>query len=88
MTGIMEAAVRLAIIQPGEIVTLRIFGVVALLCFAAIGAVIYRRRHKLFDRDVEVLNDTPAARHVRLEAVLIVWTAVMLALLGVVMSLW
>jgi len=87
MTGIVEAGLRLAIIQPGEIVTLRIFGLVALFCFAAIGAIIYQRRHKLFDRDVEVLNDTPAARHVRVEAVLIVWIAVMLALLGVVISL-
>jgi len=42
----------------------------------------------LFDRDPEVISDTPAARHVRVEAVAIVWTGVMLALLGVLFEVW
>jgi amino acid transporter len=88
MKNIIETAILVGVIQPDEIFTLRIFGIVALFCFIAIGVAIYRRRHQLFDRDTEVLNDTPAARHMRLEAVLIVWSAVMLALLGVVMTLW
>ena len=88
MKNIIETAILVGVIQPDEIFTLRIFGVVALLGFAAIGVAIYQRRHQLFDRDAEVLNDTPAARHVRLEAVVIVWSGVMLALLGVVITLW
>ena len=88
MKGIIETAILVGVIQPDEIFTLRIFGIVALLGFAAIGVAIYQRRHQLFDCDAEVLNDTPGARHVRLEAVVIVWSGVMLALLGVVITLW
>ena len=88
MKGLVETASLLGVIQPGGIFMLRIFGTLALLGFVAIGVAIYQRRHQLFDRDAEVLNDTPAARHVRLEAVLIVWAGVMLALLGVVIELW
>lgn len=88
MKGIIEAGILLGVIQPGGIFTLRIFASLALLGFAAVGVAIYYHRHQLFDRDAEVLNDTPAARHVRVEAVLIVWSGVMLALLGVVFELW
>lgn len=88
MKGIVETGILLGVIQPGGLFTLRIFATVALLGFATVGTAIYRRRQQLFDRDPEVLNDTPAARHVRLEAVLIVWAGVMLALVGVVIELW
>ena len=79
----MNITVLLAVMQPAGLFSLRIFATIAALTFAAIGVVIYRRRHQLFDRDPEVISDTPAARHVRVEAVAIVWTGVMLALLGV-----
>ena len=89
MKGIVETGILLGAIQPGGVFTLRILATVALLGFVTVGIAIYRRRQQLFDRDLEVLNDTPAAaRHVRPEAVLIVWAGVMLALLGVVIELW
>jgi amino acid transporter len=84
----MNIPVLLAVIQPAGLFSLRIFATIAALTFAAIGVAIYRRRHQLFDRDPEVINDTPAARHVRVEAVAIVWTGVMLALLGVLFEVW
>jgi hypothetical protein len=88
MKNIIETAVLLGVIQPGGVFMLRIFATLALLGFAAAGVAIYRGRHQLFDRDPEVLNDTSAARHMRLEAVMIVWGGVLLALLGVVIEVW
>jgi amino acid transporter len=84
----MNITILLAVIQPAGVFALRFFATVAALTFAAIGVAIYRRRHHLFDRDPEVISDTPAARHVRVEAVAIVWTGVMLALLGVLLEVW
>jgi hypothetical protein len=84
----MHTAILLGVIQAGGVLALRIFGTIALLGFAASGVLIYRRRHQLFDRDPEVLNDTPAVRHIQVEAVVIVWGAIMMALLGVLYEVW
>ena len=84
----MHTTILLGVIQAGGVLALRIFGTLAVLGFAAAGVLIYRKRHQLFDRDPEVLNDTSAVRHIRVEAVLIVWGAVMAALLGVLYEAW
>jgi amino acid transporter len=84
----MNTTVLLAVIEPAGVFALRIFATISVLTFAALGVAIYRRRHQLFDRDPEVTNDTPAARHIRLEAVAVVWSGVMLALLGVLFEVW
>lgn len=84
----MNTTILLGVIQPAGLLAMRIFGTIALVGFATIGSVIYRRRHQLFDRDPDVLNDTPGVRHIRLELVTIVWSAIMLALLGVLVEVW
>lgn len=78
----------LAQIQAAGLPTLRLLATVAVLYFGAIGVAIYRSRHELFDSDPEVMNDTPAVRHVRLEAVVLVWSGVMLALLAILLQVW
>jgi hypothetical protein len=84
----MHTDILLGVIQAGGVLALRIFGTIALLGFMAGGVLIFRRRHQLFDRDPEVLDDTPAVRHIRVEAVVIVWGAIMLALLTVLYEVW
>lgn len=84
----MNTAILLGVIQAAGILAMRIFGTIAVVGFVAIGLLIYRQRHQLFDRDPEVLNDTPGVRHIRVELVTIIWSAIMLALLGVLFEVW
>jgi hypothetical protein len=84
----MNITILLGVIQASALPVLRIFGIIAVLIFATGGVVIFRKRHQFFDRDPEVLNDTPAVRHIRLEAVVIVWGAIMTALLTVLYEVW
>jgi len=84
----MHTIILVGVIQAGGVLALRIFGTIAFFGFAASGVLIYRRRRQFFDRDPEVLNDTPAVRHIRVEAVVIAWGAIMVALLGVLYEVW
>ena len=60
----------LALINPAALPALRIAATFFFLIYLAGGAYIFRNRHRFFDRDPNVDNDIPAARHVRIEVVL------------------
>jgi hypothetical protein len=78
----------LAVIGQAGLPALRIaFTLFAIVLFSA-GVFIFRRRHQFFDRDPDVENDFPGVRHVRVEGILFVWSALMLVLLSIVYQVW
>ncbi|MEY2505403.1 MAG: hypothetical protein QOG27_1683, partial [Verrucomicrobiota bacterium] len=58
------------------------------IAFLYVGLFIFRRRHQLFDRDPNVPNDFAGVRHVRVEGILFVWSALMLVLISIVYQVW
>jgi hypothetical protein len=78
----------LAVINPSALPILRIAGALFLVInFLAAGYVV-RHRRRLFGRDLRVENDIPAARHARLELILIPWLVLTTLLFVVWMRLW
>jgi hypothetical protein len=69
---------------------LRVISMIAALIFAVTGIYIYRQRRQLFDRDPELAEyqDGHGVRHIRVELVLIVWTALTGVLLGILFEIW
>jgi len=63
---------------------------IAALIFAAAGIYIYRQRRQLFDRDPDLADyqNGHAVRHIRVELVLIVWSALMVVMLGTLFAIW
>ena len=80
-------AFLLAIQAAGE-PALRIGFTIALLLALGAGIFIYGRRHQLFSRDPEVVNDTPVVRHNRAEGIVFVLGGLTLAVLSVLYQLW
>ena len=52
------------------------------------GVYIFRNRHRFFDRDPEVDNDIPAARHARVELILIPWLVITTLILALLIYFW
>jgi hypothetical protein len=52
------------------------------------GIFIFRRRHQFFDCDPNVENDVPVVRHNREEAIIFVWSGLMLVLLSILYQVW
>jgi hypothetical protein len=78
----------LALINPVALPAMRIAATFFFLVYLAGGAYIFRNRHRFFDRDANVDNDIPAARHVRVELVLIPWLAITTLILILLISFW
>jgi hypothetical protein len=78
----------LAAIEPAGVPALRVAFTVFAIFFLGAGVFIFRRRHQFFDRDPNVQNDFPGVRHVRLEQILFVWSALTLVLLSIVYQVW
>ena len=79
LLGLVESAAKPA---------LRIGFTIPLFVLIGTGFFIYRRCDQLFGRDPEVANDSPVARHNRLEAVAIIWGGLTLVVLSVLYQLW
>ena len=73
--------------QPG-IPALRVAFSVAVLLFLYGGYLIFRKRHKLFDRDPSVENDVAEVRHDRLQMILFIWSALTIVLIGILIQVW
>ena len=84
----MNTLTFLLVIQQAGLPVLRIAFTIALLLALGAAVFIYRRRDQLFDRDPEVVNDTPVVRHNRLEEVVFVWSGLTLAVLMALYQLW
>ena len=78
----------LAGINPVALPALRIAATFFFLVYLAGGAYIFRNRHRFFDRDPDVDNDIPAARHVRVEVILIPWFVITTLILILLISFW
>jgi hypothetical protein len=78
----------LALINPAALPALRIAATVFFLLYLAGGAYFFRNRQRFFDRDPRIDNDIPAARHVRVEVVLIPWFGITTLILILLICLW
>jgi amino acid transporter len=78
----------LAAIEHAGLPALRVAFTIAAIFFLYVGVFIFRRRHKFFDRDPSVGNDVPVVRHIRVEVILFIWSALTLVLLSIVYQLW
>ena len=78
----------MAMIEQAGVPALRVAFTLAMIVFLLGGIFIFRRRHQLFDRDPEVDNDVPVVRHNREEMIIIVGSALMLALVGILYQVW
>jgi hypothetical protein len=78
----------LALINPVALPALRIAATFFFLLYLAGGAYIFRNRHRFFDRDPNVDNDVPAARHVRVEVILIPWLVITTLILILLINFW
>ena len=84
----MNSSFLIAAIAQAGLATLRVGFTLAVIVFLLAGVFIFRRRHQLFDRDPNVENDVPVARHNRVEEVVFVWSGLMLVLLSILFQVW
>jgi hypothetical protein len=75
-------------IQAVAIPALRVAFTIAVVVLAGAGLFIYHKRHQFFDRDPNVDNDVPVARHNRVEEAVFVWSGLMLVLLSILYEVW
>ena len=78
----------LAEINPSVLPALRIAATFFFIVNLLGGVYIFRNRHRFFDRDPNVDNDVPAARHARVELVLIPWLVITTLILILLVSFW
>ena len=78
----------LALIEQQGVPALRVVFTLAVIMFLFAGVLIWRGRHELFDRDPDVENDVPVVRHNREEAIIFVWSGLMLVLLAIFYQVW
>ena len=77
-----------AVIEQAGIPALRVGFTLAVIMFLLAGVFIWRRRQQFFDRDPNVENDVPAVRHNREEAIIFVWSGMMLVLVSILYKVW
>jgi hypothetical protein len=87
----MSASISLLLaagIEAAGIPALRAAFTLAFLTFAAAGIFIFKRRHALFDRDLNVPSDFKGARETRMGNILFVWAALSIVLLYIFIDVW
>jgi hypothetical protein len=77
-----------AAIEQAGVPALRVGFTLAVIMFLLAGVFIWRRRQQFFDRDPNVENDVPAVRHNREEAIIFVWSGMMLVLVSILYKVW
>ena len=77
-----------AVIQQAGVPALRVGFTLGVIFFVFVGIFIWRRRHQFFDRDPDVDNDVPAARHNREEEIIFVWSGMTMVLLFILYQVW
>jgi hypothetical protein len=78
----------LALINPAVLPALRISATFFLVINLIGGTYIFRNRHRFFDQDLNVDNDIPAVRKLRMEVVMIPWLVLTTLLLILLINLW
>jgi hypothetical protein len=77
-----------AVIEHAGVAALRVGFSLAVIFFLLAGIFIWRSRHQFFDRDPNVENDVPVVRHNREEAIIFVWSGMMLVLICILYQVW
>jgi hypothetical protein len=83
-----NSSLVIALIEQAGVPVLRVGFTLAVIMFLLAGVLIWHRRHQLFDRDPDVENDVSAVRHNREEAIIFVWSGLMLVLISVFYQVW
>jgi uncharacterized iron-regulated membrane protein len=83
-----NSSLILALIEQEGVPALRVAFTLAVIMFLFAGVLIWRSRHELFDRDPDVENDVPVVRHNREEAIIFVWSGLMLVLISILYQVW
>ena len=83
-----NSSLVLALIEQQGVPALRVAFTLAVIMFLFAGVLIWRGRHALFDRDPDVENDVPVVRHNREEAIIFLWSGLMLVLLAIFYQVW
>jgi hypothetical protein len=83
-----NSSLLIAVIQHTGVPVLRVGFTLAVIMFLFAGVLIWHRRHQFFDRDPDVENDVPVVRHNREEAIIFVWSGLMLVLLSILYQVW
>ena len=83
-----NSSLILALIEQQGVPALRVAFTLAVIMFLFAGVLIWRSRHELFDRDPDVENDVPVVRHNREEAIIFVWSGLMLVLISILYQVW
>ena len=78
----------LALLNHTALPALRIAATFFFIVYLLGGVYFFRNRHRFFDRDPNVDSDIPAARHVRVELIMIPWLAVTTIILVLLISFW
>jgi hypothetical protein len=76
------------VIEQAGVPALRIAFTIAVIIFLSGGILIFRKRHQFFDRDSNVEDDPPVARHNRMEEILFVWSGLTLVLIAILYQVW
>jgi hypothetical protein len=83
-----NSSLVLALIEQQGVPALRVAFTLAVIMFLFAGVLIWRGRHELFDRDPDVEDDVPVVRHNREEAIIFVWSGLMLVLISILYQVW
>jgi hypothetical protein len=83
-----NSSLVIALIEQAGVPVLRVGFTLAVIMFLLAGVLIWHRRHQLFDRDPDVENDVSAVRHNREEAIIFVWSGLMLVLISIFYQVW
>lgn len=78
----------IALIEQAGVPALRIAFTIAVIIFLIGGILIFRSRHRFFDRDPNVENDVPVVRHNRMEEILFVWGGLTLVWIAILYQVW
>ena len=73
----------IAAIEQAGVPALSVGFTLAVIMFLITGLFIWRSRHQLFNPDPDVENNVPVVRHNREEAIIFVWSGMMLVLLSI-----
>jgi hypothetical protein len=84
----MPIIALLAVIESAGVPALRMAFTIAVIIFLIGGILIFRSRHRFFDRDPNVENDVPVVRHNRMEEILFVWGGLTLVLIAILYQVW
>jgi hypothetical protein len=83
-----NSSLVIALIEQAGVPVLRVGFTLAVIMFLFAGVLIWHRRHQLFDRDPDVENDVSAVRHNREEAIIFVWSGLLLVLISIFYQVW